>query len=80
MKYLLGPVVQSEVRMNADPGVALSIQVQLQTFIETDHDIFPKVILPLPLIKESLLSVTSESISMAYWLTPWYKLAQEKCG
>ena len=51
MKYLLGPVVQSEVRMNAVPGVALSIQVQLQTFIETDHNIFSTVILLLPLIK-----------------------------
>ena len=45
--------------MNADPGVALSIQVQLQTFIETDHDIFTTVILILPLFKESLLSATS---------------------
>ena len=80
MKYLLGPVVQSEVRMNADPGVALSIHIQLQTFIKTDRDIFTMVILLLPLIQESLLSVTSESISMEYWLTPWYKRTQEKCG
>ena len=42
MKYLLGPVVQSEVRLNADPGVALSIQSQLQTLIETDNENFLK--------------------------------------
>ena len=40
------------------------------TFVEIDQAIFSTVILPLPLIQEGLLSVTSESMCTAeYWLT-----------
>ena len=45
-----------------DAGVLSSIPASPHTFMETDHEIFSKVILLLPLIQEGLLSVASESV------------------
>ena len=39
------------------------------TFTEIYHEIISTVVLRLPLIQEGLLSVTSESMCMKYWLT-----------
>ena len=65
------PVMQLVACQIADPG---------HTFVEIDHEIFSLVILLLPLIKEGLLSVTSDSICTEYWLTAWSKLAPKKLG
>ena len=52
----------------ADPGVQISILAHSHKLVEADHEIFAKV-LPLPLIQDGLLSVTSESMCKNYWLT-----------
>ena len=59
-----------------DPGFVSSIQARPYTFVEIGHKYFLQSFLPL--IQERLLSVTNESICIKYWLTPLYKLAQEK--
>ena len=46
--------------------------------MEIYHEIVSTVIFLLPLIREGLLSVTSEPMCTDYWLTAWSKLAQEK--
>ena len=66
---LPGPVVQSVVRLTADPGVTSSISAWFNTFVEIDHENVSMVILLLTLIEEGLLSVTSESMCKKYWLT-----------
>ena len=48
------------------------------TFVEIYCEIFSTVILLLPLIKEGLLSVTSEGMCTEYWLTAQSELTQEK--
>ena len=55
--------------MTADPGVASSIPTRSHTFVEIDHEIISMVISSLPLIQDGLLSVTSKSMCMKYWLT-----------
>ena len=64
-----GPLAQSITGLTADPGVASSILAQSHTFMEIDHEIISTVIILLLLIQEGLLSVTSESMCMKYWLT-----------
>ena len=53
----------------ADPGVLSLIPVRIHTFVEIYCEIFSMFILLLPLIQEGLLSITSESMCMEYWLT-----------
>ena len=81
MYYKLGPVAQSIASLIADPRVMSLIPARSHTFMEIDHEIFSMVFLILPLIKEGLLSVTSESVCnlcSEYWLTAQSKLVQEK--
>ena len=49
----------------------------MHTFMETDREIYSMVILPLPLIQEGLLSVTSESMCTKYWLTVYESLPRK---
>ena len=51
------------------PEVMSLIPTRHFIFVELDHEIVPMVILLLPLIQKGLLSVTSESICIEYWLT-----------
>ena len=51
-----------------DLGVASMIPAWSHSFREIDREKISTVIF-LPLIQEGLLSVTSESMSMKYWLT-----------
>ena len=53
----------------ADPGVVGLIPAHFHTFVEIDGEIFSIVILLIPLIQERLVSVTSESMCIKYWLT-----------
>ena len=64
----LGPVAQSVASPTADIGAVSSIPARSHTFVEIDHEIISMVILLL-LIQERLLSVTSKSMCMKYWLT-----------
>ena len=63
--------------LTTDPGVASLIPVRYHTFVEIDHEIISTVI---PLIKEGLLSVTSESMCTKYWLTvfKWSSFPRKK--
>ena len=70
--------MQSEASLNADPEIGSSISALSHTFMEMDHEIFSMVILPLPLIQEGLLSVTSESMCTKYWLTTLLSLPRKK--
>ena len=45
------------------------VPARSHTFVEIDQEIISTAILPLPLIQEGLLSVTSESMCTKYWLT-----------
>ena len=53
----------------ADPGVTGLIPAWPHTFVEIDYEIISMVILLPGLIQEGLVSVTSESMCMKYWLT-----------
>ena len=66
------PGHQTGLVMQSDciSGVGSLIPARSHTFEEINHEIISMVILLLPLIQEGLLSVTSESMSMRYWLTP----------
>ena len=55
--------------LTVDPGAASSIPARSHTFLEIYHEIISTVILLLPLIQEGLLSVTSDTMCMKYWLT-----------
>ena len=55
-----GPLLQWVTHLTSDPGVASSIPAWSHTFVETGHEIISTAVLLLPLIKEGLLSVTSE--------------------
>ena len=85
MAILPGNVAQSvtclatDVSVTADPGVASSIPAWSHTFMKIDHEIISAVILP-SIIQEGLLSVTSESMCMKYWLTACSSLPRKKCG
>ena len=68
----LGPLVQFVGSLTADQGVVSSIPARSHTFMEIDREIISTVILILPLIQEGLLSVmsvTSKSMCMKYWLS-----------
>ena len=65
----LGPIAQPEASPTADSGVASSIPAQSHTFFEIDHEIISMFNLLLLLIQDELLSVTSESMYMKYWLS-----------
>ena len=52
------PVAQSVASPTTDPGVASSIPVGSNTFVEVDHEISSTVILLLPLIQEGWLTGT----------------------
>ena len=62
-------VCQSVVSLIADTGVISLILAQSHTFTKIDHEIFSMVILLFLLIKEELLSGTSESMCTKYWFT-----------
>ena len=64
-----GPLAQSVASPTADPSILSSIPARSHTFMEIDHVIISTVFLLLPLIREGLLSVTSESMYTKYWLT-----------
>ena len=63
-----GPVAQSVASPNADQGISISTPALSHTFVEVDHEIISTVILLLPLIliQEGLLSVTSEHLYTKY--------------
>ena len=69
MKHLMGRVAYTVTSLTADKGFVSLIWAQSHTFVEIDHEIFSLVSLLIPLIQEGLLSVTSESMFMKYWLT-----------
>ena len=83
MSRLPGRVAQSvtclatDACLTAYPGVASSIPARSHTFVEIDYEMISTVIL---LIQEGLLSVTSESMCMNYWLTACPSLPRKKCG
>ena len=52
--------------LNADAGVMSSVVAPPYTFVEIDREIFSTAILPILLMHEGLLSVTSESMCMKY--------------
>ena len=56
--YILGPFVQSVLRLTADPGVTSLIRAGSHTFVEIDHEVISKVILLLPLIQEGNIVVS----------------------
>ena len=58
----------AQLQLVADPGVVSLIPARSRTFAEIDREMFSTVILPLPLIQERLVSVTS--MCTKYWLTP----------
>ena len=64
----MGPIAQSVASPTADPGVTSLIIAWSHTFMEIDCEIISMVML-LPLIQEGLLSVTSRTMCMKYWLT-----------
>ena len=78
--YKPEPIGQSVVSVTADPGVASWIPVWSYTFGEIDHEIISMIILLLPPIQERLLSVTSESICMKYWLIAQSNLPRKQCS
>ena len=53
----------------ADPGLVSLILARFHTFVDIDHEILSVFILLPLLIQDGLVSVTSESICMKYWLT-----------
>ena len=55
--------------LTADSGVTSSISAHSHTFVETDREMISMVIASLPLIKEGLVSVTSQSMFTKYSLT-----------
>ena len=69
MRLIPGPISQSVKSETADQGILGSILAQSHSFVEIDLKINSMVILLLPLIQIALLSVTSESMSMKYWVT-----------
>ena len=69
LSHLTDLLAQSVAHLTANPGVSSSILAWSHTFVDTDHEIISTVILLLALIQEGMLSVTSESMCMKYWLT-----------
>ena len=68
-RYFTGCITQLVTSLTADPGVPNLIPAWSHTSMEIDHEIISSAILLLPLIQEGLLSVTSESMCIKYWLT-----------
>ena len=68
-RYFTGCVTQLVTSLTADPEVPNLIPAWSHTSMEIDHEIISSAILLLPLIQDGLLSVTSESMCMKYWLT-----------
>ena len=58
----------ADMCLTADPGVGSLIPVGSHTFEEIDDEIILWSFSSLLLIQEGLLSVTSESMCMKYWL------------
>ena len=67
----------SHASLTADPEVPSSIPARSHTFVEIDHEISP---LFRWIIQEGLLSSTSESMCIKYWLTACSSLLRKKCG
>ena len=59
-------VAQSVTCLTVDPGVASLILAPSHIFAEIDHEIISTSILPLLLVQEGLLSITSESMCTKY--------------
>ena len=61
----------TDASLIADPGVASSISARSHTFVEINHEIIFYGHSPpfRCIIKEGLLSVTSECVCTKYWLT-----------
>ena len=71
----------TDVSLTADPGVGSSIPIRSHTFVEIDHEIISSHSPPFcRIIQEGLLSVTSESMCLKYWLTACSSLSRKKCG
>ena len=58
--------LSQDASLTPDPGVASSIRVGSNTFVEIDHGHSTPFYW---IIQEGLLSVTSESMCTKYWLT-----------
>ena len=70
----------SPVRSESDcRSRGCELPARSQTFVQIDREIISTIIL-LPLIQERLLSVTSKSMCMKYWLTALASLPRKKCG
>ena len=72
----------TDASLTADPGVGSSLLARSHTFVEINNETTSTIIL-LPSaesFKVGLLSVTSESIYMKYWLTACSSLIKKKCG
>ena len=67
--HVPGHVAQSVASPTTDPEFASLILARSHVFVEIDHEIVSRAIFLLPLIQEGLLSATSESMCMKYWLT-----------
>ena len=85
--HIPGRIAQSvmflaDANLTADPGVVSLIPARSHTFMEIYHEIFSMVILfPSPeSFKKVLLSVTSETMCMSYWLTACSSLPRKECG
>ena len=63
-----GSIAQSIMYLAGGPGVASSIPTQSHTFVEIDREIISTAILSSA-DSRGLLSVTSKSMCMKYWLT-----------
>ena len=72
----------TDASLTADPGVASLVLARSHTFVEIDHEInFYGHSPPFRwIIQEGLLSVTSESMCMKYWLTACSSLPRKKYG
>ena len=67
-------LVNRLVKLTQEKSLVLA---QSHTFVGIDHEIISTAILFLPLIQEEVLSVTSESMCVKYWLTALVNLTQE---
>ena len=73
-----GPVAQSVASLTADQEITSNSSL-VPYFHGFDREIFSMVSLRSPLIQEVLLTVTSESICMKYWLTFFRACPGKKC-
>ena len=61
--------LKADTLLTADPGDMSSISARSHTFVVIDFEIILWPLSSLPLIQDGLLSVTSQSMCMKYWLT-----------